>query len=596
MSWLFAAIEASHGNHKASPWCHEAPLGTISMPSLYLALGGNPDTCFWENNPETSVGWAVVGVGILRADSHASILTRADWARLLTRESFDATSLDGHFVALRWKHDQIECFTDQLGLRAVYFCKHAGGVCISTRIDWLARTTGYAEIDFPSLGSRWLMFNQVSYDSCVVGIERLGPGGHVTFKKGSLIESSSTPWLPSFQFAATTTALDILRSFVMCALNHKRTPSLGLSGGIDSRLLLAILTSCPNQGFVSHTFGDPQDPDVRIAGRITTTMGLAHYYFNDPLPEVSRCVSAIFSFVAHTSLIEPCSSFLKLRYYSRLRENGRLMIDGGFGEIARRQYLNRIVRFGRVALRTRNSYRLFHLMQSHRADIFSPDVTHLLEDGARRDLDRVLNEMPEIEKIGVENFTDLLAVRTRVPNYGAPEQARLDSEVLNFMPLVQPSFLRAVFGIPTKLRSNAGVYYSIIRTLNPALTRFPLAKSGVTYRFGLSSNVSWLTTKIKARVAGSFSDPNPDLLLGRLRDYVLDTVHSKDIATNPMYDTDKVIDAVSRYYRGELHLRNTVDWWLTFELWRQTLQHPPNAACLLQETAEPSDRTVRRSI
>jgi hypothetical protein len=364
----------------------------------------------------------------------------------------------------------------------------------------------------------------------------------------------------------------------MCALDHQYTPSLGLSGGLDSRLLLALLTSSSKQGYVTHTFGDPEDPDVQVAGRITTALGLFHHYFNDPLPDVERCVSGIRSFVAETILIEPGTSYLKLRYYPKLREDGRLMIDGGFGEIARRQYLNRVVRFGRAALRTRDSSRMFQLMRSYRADIFSQEVTILLEAGARLSLDKVLNEMPAAEKIGIENFADLLAVRTRVPNYGASEQARLDSEILNFMPLVQPSFLRAVFGIPAKLRSNAGLYYDIIRTLNPTLGQFPLTKSGITYRFGLSTNLSWLTTKVKSNVTKVYSDPKPDQLLARLREYVVDVAHSKDVATNSMYDYRKVIDAVSRYYRGEHHLRSRVDWWLTFELWKRSLSFEDDQA------------------
>jgi hypothetical protein len=579
MSWLFAVNKAHDGTRRVDSYCHATPLWSISTPEFYLALGGNPDTSFWESNTETSSGWAVVGIGIMSMDSQPFILTRDDWRRLLRQESFDATTVDGHFVVLRWKHDRIECFTDQLGLRTVYFRKHDTGICISTRLDWVAQTTNCAEIDFSSLGSRWLLFNQVSYESCVVGIERLGPGGHATFKNGLLIHSTAfNPWLASFESGTTAKAVGVLTSLVNCALSHKYKPSLGLSGGLDSRLLLALLAKNPKSYFATHTFGNLGDPDVQIAQRITAALGIPHRHFDDPLPNVQTCVSGLRSFVAQTLLIEPSTSYLKLRYYPKLREDGRLMIDGGFGEIARRQYLNRVVRLGRGALRRHDSSRLLQLMRSHRADFFSPDVTTSLRNGAIHSLEKTLSDMPAVERIGVENFADLLAVRTRVPNYGAPEQARLDSEILNFMPLVQPSFLRAVFGIPTKLRSNAGLYYGIIRTLNPALGRFPLAKSGYTYRFGLSSNLSWLITKVKSKFAEGYSDPKPHLLLAHLREYVLDVAHSKDVTTNSMYDSQKVVDAVSKYYRGDLHSRGAVDWWLTFELWKRSLSFEDDQA------------------
>lgn len=576
MSWLVAVNKAVDRMGTVTSCYHGTPLCTISLPGFYLAMGGSPDTSFYESNTETSSGWAVVGTGISIVNSHASLLTRDDWARLLTRTSFDATSVDGHFVALRWSNGGIECFTDQLGLRTIYFAEHDGGICISTRLDWLARTTEKTEIDFSALGSRWLLLNQVSYESCVVGIERLGPGGHATFKAGSVVESTNTPWLPSFEPGTTGKALEVLKALMVCVLDHHYTPSLGLSGGLDSRFLLALLTSIRKPGFVTHTFGDHNDPDIWIAESISAALGLPHQRFDDPLPDVDTCISSICSFVAQSTLTEPSTSFNKLRYYPKLREQGRLMIDGGFGEFARRRYLTRVVWFGRSALRSHDSSRLLQLMRSARADIFSPEVTRTLEKGARQSLDKALEEMPPVEKIGVENFVDLFTVRMRIPNYGGAEQARVDAEILNFMPLVQPSYLRTVFQIPLSLRSNARFTCNTIRSLSPTLTRFPLAKSGFTYPFGLPNNVAWLVTKVKSKLAKGYSDLGPHQVLGQLREYVLDIARSKEVTTNPMYDSGKVVNAVTKYYEGELHLRNTVDWWLTFELWSRSLSSQNN--------------------
>jgi hypothetical protein len=572
MSWLFAISRKCDDTTTEESYPHGTPLGIISTPHLYIAIGGNPDTAIREHNTETSTGWAVVGTGIRRSNSGASILTRDEWGHILAQESFDADYIDGHFVALRWKDDRIECFTDQLGQRTVYYASYYGGICISTRIDWVARTTDHSELDFASLGGRWLLFNQLRYDSCIAGIERLGPGGQAAFSNGRLNNSLPfIPWLPSFEPGTADTAMNIVQQFAQCGLKHHHSPTLGLSGGLDSRFLLALLISNPDHDLATHTFGAPNDPDVQIAQQIAATLGLPNYHLNDPLPDVQTCIDGIRSFVSQTLLIEPATSWLKLRYYVKLRDYRRLMIDGGFGEIARRQYLNRVVRLGGAAVRTRDTTRLMQLMRAPRADIFSPEVTALLESGTRSSLESAIVAMPPVEKIGIEDFADLLAVRTRVPNYGAPEQARLDGEILNFMPLVQPSFLRAVFGIPAKQRSNAGLYYNIIRGSNPALSRFPLAKSGFAYRFGLSSNAIWLLLRLKSKLAKPYSDSMPDQLLAHLREYVIDIAHSKSVAENPAYDYRKIVDAVTRYYAGELHLRSTVDWWLTFELWRRSL-------------------------
>jgi len=416
------------------------------------------------------------------------------------------------------------------------------------------------------------MFNQLEYNSCIKSVDRIGPRGHIVFRGGEIIRREGSVWMPEFGNAKIDRAVTILSSLLRGALHSGRTVSLGLSGGFDSRLLLAMLMRMNNHGFGVHTFGDTMDPDVRIPSTIAQVLGIESYWFGESLPDVDTTVSMLRQFVAQTCLIEPASSFVKLRYYSRLREAGRLMIDGGFGEIARRQYLNRVASLGRSALRMRDVKKLFSLMRVERGDIFIQDVKDAMEQGARESVARVVSSLPPVTDIGVENSVDLLAIRTRVPNYGAPEQARLDTEVINFMPLVQPSFLRAVFGARVSLRSNGAFFRTVIRANCPILARFALVKSGATYRFGLSTRTAWLITQIKAKLGQRFIDPAPDHFLMHIKEFVLDLAHSSEAVGWPLYDRGKIRSAVQAYFRGgNKGLRSTVDWWVTFELWRRSL-------------------------
>ena len=386
------------------------------------------------------------------------------------------------------------------------------------------------------------------------------------------MKRETTPWLPEFGEGEITRAATILSSLLRGALDSGRMVSLGLSGGMDSRLLLAMLMGIENRGFTVHTFGDALDPDVRTSSVIANTLGLEWKHFDEPLPDVDSMMSMARQFAAQLCLVEPVSSFLKLRYYPALHRQGRLMIDGGFGEIARRQYLNRVARLGRSALRLRDTKRLFSLMRVDRGDIFNPDVKEVMKRGAHESLERVLSSLPPVSEIGVENSVDLLAIRTRVPNYGAPEQARLDADVINFMPLIQPSFLRPAFSARTTLRSSGWFYRNLIRAHCAPLAGFPLVKSGITYGFGLSTSAAWLLTKVKSKLGQSFVDPTPGRFLMQGREYILDLAHSSDVAEWPPYDSRKIRSAVDAYFRKRnAKLRSTVDWWITFELWRRSL-------------------------
>ena len=325
--------------------------------------------------------------------------------------------------------------------------------------------------------------------------------------------------------------------------------------------------------FDVHTFGEPSDPDVRISENIARELKLKRHYFNEPIPNSEELISLVTSFAAQNILVEPVSSILRLRYYSQQHKNRQMIIDGGFGEIARRQYLNRIVRLGRSALQKKNVYKIFELIRTSRADIFNLEYLKELETAACQSLGKTLHAMPSVNEIGIENFVDLLSVRTRVPNFGEPEQTRSDTCVVNFMPMVQPSFLRAVFKTDLKWRRNGRFYKGIIQEKERRLKKYPLVKSGTTYPFGLPLPASWFVTKFKNKISKPYVDTMPDRFLLQLKDFVLDLAHSGEVRNWPGYNQNKILYSIDAYYKGDSHLRSTVNWWLTFELWKQSISH-----------------------
>jgi hypothetical protein len=243
------------------------------------------------------------------------------------------------------------------------------------------------------------------------------------------------------------------------------------------------------------------------------------------------------------------------------------------GELGRRQYLNRIVKLGRSILIEGDADKLFNFLRTPRADIFTKEYAKTIESAALQSLGETLKLMPSVSEIGVENFVDLFSVRTRVPNFGGPEQTRSDAYVQNFMPLVQPSFLRSAFQTDLRWRNNGKFYKEIMRDSEPGLMNFPLVKSGTTYPFCLSTPAAWAYTKLKNKIAKSYKDNAPDRLLFNLKEFVLDLIASREVKQWEGYDYTNVSQTIERYYKGEKHLRKTVDWWLTFELWKQSFKN-----------------------
>ena len=124
---------------------------------------------------------------------HSSFYSAAQWNSVLAVQQPDFSRIDGHFVALRFNDNEIQIFTDQLGMRSFYAAKTARGVVFSTRLDWVARASDNCEIDFESFGPQWLAFNQISCWSPVHNIYRLGPGSRASCTAASF-EHKETFW------------------------------------------------------------------------------------------------------------------------------------------------------------------------------------------------------------------------------------------------------------------------------------------------------------------------------------------------------------------------------------------------------------------
>jgi hypothetical protein len=574
LGWLSENLPANASKTLASIH-HATPLFTSGNTHLWIEAGGITETlCNSKMDgryESTDSGWIVCGLGI-QADLESSrFLSSHDWQRILATHQFDASSLDGHFVACRWQGGTVEVFSDQLGQRTLYIAQSKNGVFFSTRLDWISQISKLSAVDFHQLGPRWLSFNQFSYQSGVQGIHQLGPAGRGTLTARS-IKLDNANWQPEFSDKGSVGPyLSHLAAIAKPVLEESKQISLGLSGGVDSRTLLAVLLAGQSKPNV-HVFGDPSDPDVRTALNIARAEGLSSVFFDDPLPGQGECVQLLAEYTSQANLSEPATSIMRLRYFPRIQTDNKLMMDGGFGELSRRQYLNRLRLRGESALKSKDARRVDPFLRISRANIFIPEIQALMETGTIQQLQDTLNGMPAISKIGIGNFLDLLSVRVRIPNWGCHEQARLDCVVLNYMPFVQPSLLRLLFLLPVAKRENGRLFRRLIYDLHPTLARYPFVKGGSTYPFKFNTIQAAIWTRMKARLGICYESNLRHRILHVMMPFVFDTLNSSSVRTYGGYDFTSISKFVSNYYSGDSRLASHVDWWLTFELWRRSLE------------------------
>ena len=572
---------------------HGVPQHRIERPNLYLAAGGLSSTCLCQTEGgiggaevTDNAGWLVVGLGIdTSRGSRARPMDERDWARVLAEPRPTLRGLDGHFAVIRWDGDTVTCFTDQLGGRHLYLAQAPDGIIISTQLDWVSRLTPSAHLTLTRLGSHWLGANQFSHDSLVDGIRRLSQGGYAVCTSSSL-KTRNVPWAlddtansrnaPSARnndangHTATAKSLQRLRTLLAGDFGRKRLLSLGLSGGLDSRHLLAVLQSL-DRPYALHVFGADDDSDVRVSRQIADGIDLRLDRMNESFPTADACIAAAKEYAASTCAKAPASACLKFQSYQSFRESGRVLIDGAFGEIARRGYYRRLSARGITDLRAIDSGRLAEHLSIHKANVFTEDARRSMMGGFSQDLAKAVHDLPDSMQGKDATMLDLFAIRYRFPNFFGLSQGRVDARVLNFMPYAQPSYLRAILRTPIQKRKGAQNMRRNIRALDHRLTQYPRVKGQYSHPYILSGLAAMGWMYIRKKMTPKAGNDVTHRFLEIIREFVLDLAHDTATQTFEAYDCARLKSLITQYYRGESRLAAEVDWWLSFELWRRSL-------------------------
>jgi hypothetical protein len=575
MSWIFGITsEIPSEIMRDEPNIHPPALYTNRDETLYIAAGSRSGSIQIPASTRGEWKWIVCGIGIKPDnDDYPAFLSSYQWDTLLQSPEPDLNSIDGHFVAVRWCKQCIEFFTDRCGLRDLYIAKKNGSFVFSTRPDWISQTTGTAEIDFRSFGSRWLCINQLSHRSIFTGMTRICSGGYAHIERGSISFKYRT-WSPGEgDNIPFNTIGEKIRKYTVFPLRMRRELLLSLSGGLDSRSLLALLLSEPGPSLRVHTFGDRSHPDAILSGRISRDLKIPFELFDEPIPNQSECLHLLKEFAIYTQCTNAASTALQLRYYPGLAGSGEVIIDGGFGEIWRREFFHRIQRRRGKDIVNKDAASIAPFLALYRSDIFNSDTAREMQNGVEYDVADICADVPDAASVGTENWLDILAIRMRLVNFYGPEQNRVDQYATHFMPYAQPSLLSDLFRLQLRYRRDGFLFRSVIDRYKKELQRYPLVKGGTTYPYPLSTIQSRIWVSVKKKIGRAYRSPTSVALLRLLEEYIRDIVHSISFTTYPHYEHHRIRQMVDAFYKGNEHFADELDWWLGFELMRTGLRN-----------------------
>ena len=577
MSWFFGLLgenrDAFEKNFKA-------------QNSFYYAQYASGDLCIFyndqvncshnlqqsNNNPEK---FLAVGIGISQGE-RKYVLRHHDWEKILEGEE-QYIHLDGHFAILKFNRTHITLLTDPIGLRDIYVAKiNSREILFSTRIDLLLQFVR-SEIDLEVFGSRWLLFNQISQRSVLKGIDRIVGGSSVTIDRGNrTIAEKKFFWMPDrnpHKISSSMFADKIARITRIHAEGNNKIGLL-LSGGLDSRTLISIILANGPKDLTLFTFGNEQSADVKVAKRISQDITLPHLIIDPESLFNKNALSDFRNYSVQTLVNNSFSSFLHLQSYNQLRRFGGVLLDGGFGEIWRREFLYKLAFFNRQKILARDFNAILQHLKLHRAEFLEHDVINKMSDGLRNQIEEIYELLPDPEEIGVENWLDLFAIKTRLANHYSQEQSFLDQSLISVMPFVQQSVLSNLHSVDPHRRKDGKLYKEIIKEYNKGLTKYPLAKGDYLMPFGASSFQVRLFLKLNKMINKNESQLHRRYYLSRtLTSQILDYINSKNVLECGLYNRRKIENLILLISVGteSNQVWNEIDWLLAFESFRQSV-------------------------
>lgn len=567
MSWLFGFFAKHPFNIRDISKFHPQPVSSFCNSNCYVAIGGNENLITWQTEKNHNK-FFICGFGITQNGD--SILETKDWDDLISI-SDRIPDLNGHYCGVQIFNESIKLFTDKTGLREIHIVENKDGWFFSTRLDWLFQIQKF-KIDFKVFSSRWLLFNQVSNKSIIKSIIRLNCGSTAVITKNK-IEIKEFFWIPRFGNRINIEQFkDILSRFILLGEKQGKKILLCLSGGLDSRVLLSFLINSGYKNWECNLFRTDSQMDNKIAEEILDNLDLPYHLLNPPPPIDKDFIKSLFEYIGSTYITESAFTSRNLIHFGNTSKNG-LVIDGGFGEIWRREFLTRLMVFGKRFLENRNIKVISKALRHARADIFNRDIYYEMDAGNTSQLIEIINKLPEIKEVGYGNWLDIFSVKTRLVNYYGPEQGRLDNYITCYMPFAQLSLLNNLLNIPVTLRKNHKLFTKLFHPDIKGLTHYKLVKDNLTYPFYFTPIMKRIYLRLYSKLTPTTENYNLNLFLYGMKEFIMDSILSEGVKSYPHYEYKNIYDKINSYYKGETDYGNYVNWFLTFEVFRQIMEN-----------------------
>lgn len=283
---------------------------------------------------------------------------------------------------------------------------------------------------------------------------------------------------------------EAFRQRVARQMRHSRTPELSLTGGHDSRAIAAALAASGFGGPAS-TGGVDDSPDVQIARRVATSLGIEHHRNSGTTDALERLSKDYGRALLWSRLNEGVETIRHALYFGSFFEEARPFarpVNQKFNGL--RPFLNR---------RSSPNYQRDAIEGKVRDDL-------LHAEAARRHVREFSQEFAEIVARaggGSSHWADLHFWRVHVLHSGQDNMASKDLFSWWWTPLVDKHLIRANWAIDTSHGDQARFVDGLTSALAPQLRSIPYAGSETR------GPLRKLLKRIRRRLPGALRPDHP---------------------------------------------------------------------------------------
>lgn len=470
------------------------------------------------------------------------------------------------------QEDSIDLFNDRFAARPIFFSQKAEELIISNEIKTLLKF-GDRAINKEGLLEFMLFFHNVGDWTIYENVKALKPASHLKFRGASI--NISTYWSLTYDRVQTKVknlaneAKQLLSDSAELKYRDRNKTGLGLSGGLDSRLIAATIPDHLKNSMFVRTYGLENSSEMKIARELFKKLKFSEHFTHEPI-DISFH-KLLFPAVWRTEGQIPFYGLKSLTQHELLIDKMYFKLPGHFGDVLTGKSLRPFM------FKPMNRESFVDVMFKHTIKLnLNQEIKQVLRpEFYNSHIDSVKGHFRESYKtLKANNNWDLCSVwdlQNRQPRFtfhGSQVDAYLQETIKLF---TDYQYVDLMTTLPLRLRFGQSFYKYMIAVEFPDIADIPNGNTGVVLKKSILGNYMDLFSvyrtgmrnrkrRSSTKVSGSYANTRQDK---ELKQYLLDFMDDSAFPGDWL-DKKGMHHIIEEHYSGRVDHNYTIGILATF--------------------------------